>query len=102
MARWIAFSTSIIFMGPIVPEKGPRIKKDLSRVVICSHLAMEIWARPPSPLASIYTEGYGAMEIIVVDNGSDQGIKDMLAEKFPEVRMVRLDKNQGFAGIVCQ
>jgi len=30
IARWIAFSISIIFTGLTVPEKGPRIKKDLS------------------------------------------------------------------------
>ena len=40
------------------------------------------------------------MEIVVVDNGSDQDIRGMLAEEFPEIRMVRLDKNHGFAGIV--
>jgi GT2 family glycosyltransferase len=49
-------------------------------------------------LASLYTQDYEAMEIIVVDNASDEDIKGMLAEEFPEVRMVRLDKNHGFAG----
>jgi len=52
IARWIAFSISIIFIGLMVPEKEPRIKKDLSRVVICSHLAMEVCSRPPSPSAN--------------------------------------------------
>ncbi len=52
MARWMALSTSVILTGLIVPEKGPRIKKDLSRVVICSHLAIEVWSRPPSPSLS--------------------------------------------------
>ena len=32
----------------MVPEKGPLIKKDLSRVVICSHSATEVLSSPPS------------------------------------------------------
>jgi GT2 family glycosyltransferase len=49
-------------------------------------------------LGSLYTQDYGAIEIIVIDNGSEENIRGMLAEEFPEVRMVRLDKNYGFAG----
>ena len=49
-------------------------------------------------LTSIYAQNYGAIEIIVVDNGSDEDVRGMLAKEFPEVRVVRLDKNQGFAG----
>jgi GT2 family glycosyltransferase len=49
-------------------------------------------------LASLYAQDYGEIEIIVVDNGSEDDIRGMLAEEFPEVRMVRLDKNYGFAG----
>ena len=49
-------------------------------------------------LTSIYAQDYGAIEIIVVDNGSEEDIRGMLAKEFPEVRMVRLDKNYGFAG----
>ncbi|OEU73122.1 MAG: hypothetical protein BA869_04100 [Desulfuromonadales bacterium C00003107] len=49
-------------------------------------------------LGSLYAQEYGAIEIIVVDNGSDQDIRGMLGAEFPEVRMVRLDKNYGFAG----
>ena len=49
-------------------------------------------------LTSLYAQDYGAIEIVVVDNGSDEDVRDMLAAEFPEIRMVRLDKNQGFAG----
>lgn len=49
-------------------------------------------------LSSLYTQDYSAIEIIVVDNGSEEDIRVMLAKEFPEVRMVRLDKNYGFAG----
>ena len=49
-------------------------------------------------LISLYRQDYKAMEIVVVDNGSEEDIKGMLADDFPEVRMVRLDENHGFAG----
>ena len=49
-------------------------------------------------LRSLFAQDYGAIEIVVVDNGSEEDVGSMLAEEFPEVRMVRLDKNYGFAG----
>lgn len=49
-------------------------------------------------LSSLYAQEYGAIEIVVVDNGSEENIGGMLAEDFPEVRMIRLDNNHGFAG----
>jgi len=49
-------------------------------------------------LTGLYAQDYGAIEIIVVDNGSEKDVRGMLAVEFPEVHMVRLDKNHGFAG----
>jgi GT2 family glycosyltransferase len=40
-------------------------------------------------------------EVIVVDNGSRDGSVAMVHEKFPDVRVVELDKNTGFAGGVA-
>jgi GT2 family glycosyltransferase len=36
--------------------------------------------------------------VILVDNASEDGSVDFVREKFPEVRVVRLEKNLGFAG----
>jgi GT2 family glycosyltransferase len=49
-------------------------------------------------LRSLYAQDYAAMEIVVVDNGSDDDIAGMVSAEFPKVRMIRLDKNHGFAG----
>ncbi|MDD4516083.1 glycosyltransferase family 2 protein [Massilibacteroides sp.] len=36
-------------------------------------------------------------EIVVADNGSTDGSVDMLKKKFPQIRLILLDKNYGFA-----
>lgn len=37
-------------------------------------------------------------EIVLVDNGSDDGTAEAVGHKFPEVRIIRLDTNRGVAG----
>ncbi len=49
-------------------------------------------------LRSLYAQDYEAIEIVVVDNGSDEDVSDKFLAEFPGVRMVRLNKNRGFAG----
>jgi GT2 family glycosyltransferase/glycosyltransferase involved in cell wall biosynthesis len=41
-------------------------------------------------------------EVIVVDNGSRDGSVELLAERFPDVRVISLDRNEGFAGGVVR
>lgn len=37
-------------------------------------------------------------EVIVVDNASSDGTSEMIKEKYPEVKVIRMDKNIGIAG----
>ena len=48
-------------------------------------------------LASLAGVTYPAISVICVDNGSSDGSPDAVAASFPDIRLVRLDANTGFA-----
>lgn len=43
-------------------------------------------------------QGEGKFEVIVVDNNSEDGSAEMVAEEFPEMRLIRSRVNLGFTG----
>lgn len=51
-------------------------------------------------LAHLKSQSFKDFEIIVVDNGSTDGSLDFLQERYPEVGVMRLEKNLGFAAAV--
>lgn len=51
-------------------------------------------------LESLEHQTYKNFEIIVVDNGSSDGSVDYVKSKFPEVKIISLKKNYGFARAV--
>lgn len=51
-------------------------------------------------LTSLYNQKVFPDEIIVVDNGSKDGSKELISKKYLKVRIISLSKNQGFSRAV--
>ena len=66
----------------------------VSVVVVCCN-GLEITRRC---LAGLFNQDYDPREIIVVDNGSQEDIRGMVTEAYPQFRFIRIDRNLGFAG----
>ncbi len=49
-------------------------------------------------LESLLVAGAARVEIIVVDNASTDGTADLVADRYPSVRLLRSPRNLGFAG----
>jgi len=47
---------------------------------------------------SILKQSYKNFEIYLVDNGSEDGSSDYVTANFPDVKLIQLEKNHGFAG----
>jgi GT2 family glycosyltransferase len=56
----------------------------------------EAYLRPC--LRSVFAQPYRPIEVVVVDNGSTDGSRRLVAEEFPEAALVPLRTNEGFAG----
>ena len=48
-------------------------------------------------LNALRSQDYSDLEIIVVDNGSSDGSADFIASQYPELHLIRNERNQGFA-----
>src|SRR5574341_2011488 len=51
----------------------------------------------PTCLNALRQQTFRDFEIIVVDNGSTDGSRGLLARNYPEVRVIAFEKNRGFA-----
>lgn len=49
-------------------------------------------------IESVLAQTYPALDIVVVDNASTDGSADVVAGRFPAVRLIRNDSNLGFGG----
>jgi len=52
----------------------------------------------PTCLDALRRQTYAPVEMIVADNASTDGSRALLAERYPEVRVVALPENRGFTG----
>lgn len=68
---------------------------ELCSIVIVNFNGMHLLG---SCLRSVLAQDYPLFEVIVVDNCSTDGSAMLVTEKFPSVRLVRSDRNLGFAG----
>ncbi len=75
----------------------PRVGQPVS-VVIPSWNGRELLDMSLPPLRAALAEHAPGGEIIVVDNGSQDGTLAHLAATFPDVRTIALPRNEGFAG----
>ena len=77
------------------PNRRP--KNTSASVVIPNWNGRDLLAKyVPSIIEAL--RGHPDNEIIVVDNGSEDGSADFLREHFPSVRVLALERNLGFGG----
>lgn len=49
-------------------------------------------------LQKVYSQNYKSIEVIVVDNASNDGTSEMVTKEFPEVKLMGLNNNVGISG----
>jgi GT2 family glycosyltransferase len=52
----------------------------------------------PTCLSALRAQTYPDVEVIVVDNASSDGSRELLSSRYPEVRVIALPENRGFTG----
>lgn len=69
-------------------------KPKISVVMVCWNRKDEV----RNSLEHLYRSDFSDYEVIVVDNASSDGTSEMILSEFPEVQLLRLEKNIGIAG----
>jgi len=78
----------------MIPDSTP-VRPARVRAVVVSWEGAHLL---PDCLDSLLSQTVTDLEVVVVDNASDDGTGTMLAERFPGVVVVRSETNLGFAG----
>src|SRR5262245_28855325 len=75
--------------------RGEYVRPEAASIVIPSWNARELLERY---LPSVVADCGSKDEIIVVDNASSDGSAELLRQRFPQVRVLAMDRNRGFGG----
>jgi GT2 family glycosyltransferase len=51
-------------------------------------------------LGSLFEQSFGSVEVILVDNASNDGSVELVEREYPQVKIVRLKENRGFSSAV--
>jgi GT2 family glycosyltransferase len=79
----------------VEPRAGRRLDRALRQAVNLFAVVLN-WNGGDDTLAAL--ESLRGLDTICVDNGSTDGSDDAVEERFPEVELLRLGENRGFAG----
>jgi O-antigen biosynthesis protein len=71
-------------------------RNDLCSIIVLNWDGRHLLEESLPPLLRAVSKTGQSHEILVVDNGSSDGSPDWLAERFPSVRVLALDRNYGF------
>jgi GT2 family glycosyltransferase/glycosyltransferase involved in cell wall biosynthesis len=100
LAAAILFFNGVHLLTRFTRRPAPRDEPpsaDTASIVILNWNGKELLAEGiPSVLAAVQRDGR-QHEVIVVDNGSTDGSVEFLRTRFPEVRLITLAQNVGFA-----
>jgi rhamnosyltransferase len=55
----------------------------------------------PGHLEALQSQGSALSQIVVVDNASTDGTVEFVSKRYPNVNVIRLDKNEGVSGGYC-
>ena len=78
---------------PESQEEGAKHSLSISVIVLAWNGAAYI----KNCLEALMAQDYPAVEVLVVDNGSTDGTPDIVAQRFPQVRLICNRRNLGFA-----
>lgn len=75
---------------------APAVDRESCSVVIVSWNGRKLLEESLPPLYRALSRAGGSHEVLVVDNGSEDGTAEWLAELYPQIRLVALQANLGF------
>jgi GT2 family glycosyltransferase len=94
---------------PLVPRAQPHVTKTSGvrtrtavSTVIVNHERRDLLRRCLRSLEEALRAVDEDTEVIVVDNGSQDGSVELVRQEFPDVRVIALERNEGFAGGVTR